>query len=214
MVICHSSPVSCQPSRHWQRRRFRFCLPKASSSRRVVAAFASLNLQALADAFDAELYAELLDRKECPGRGLMASHATRTAPLVVVPLASALVVADPGVPEGYQYILDSALSQVLPPGLQARMTGAMPESYALWGLPFIQLAAVLLWLRNNKARASEASHVGSLVHKSRQQYIEQVSCCAGTPWVGTCFNGCGVAEYVPRYHRFSTTLLHHLVSCT
>jgi hypothetical protein len=133
----------------------------------------SINLEALADSFDVELYAGLLLRDDGL-RGLKASHASKSSPFIVVPMSSALVVADPGIPEGYQYILDSPLCQVLPSGLQALMMGVIPETYGLWNLQFVQLAAVLLWLRSSKPSAAPST-VGSQVHGAWQEYIEQVS---------------------------------------
>jgi hypothetical protein len=144
-------------------------------SLRTFAVNASFNLEALADAFDAELYAELLEREGGPGRGLTASHASKTSPLVVVPMSSALIVADPGLPAAHQYTLKSPLAQVYPSGLQALMMGVIPEAYGVWNLWIVQLAAALLWLKSSQPAGAQPHSSGGQLQQAWQQYIRQVS---------------------------------------
>jgi hypothetical protein len=147
---------------------------------------ASFHLEALADAFNAELYAELLEREGGPGRGLVASHASKTSPLVVVPMATALVAAEPGLPAAHQHMLKSPLSQVYPPELQALMMGVIPEAYGLWNLWTVQLAAALLWLRSSKPVGTQATSSGAQLQQAWQQYIEQVRHVSGFAYAKDC----------------------------
>jgi hypothetical protein len=178
-MLIYGNSAAIRPHRRHQHRR-----GNSSASNPPAPTFAvnaSPNLEAIADAFDAELYADLLEREGGRGRGLAASHASRTSPRLVVPLASALIVTDPAIPAGQQYVLGNLnpMATALPLELQALMSGAIPQACAMAGLPFVQLAAALLWLKSSKAINAQPPSNGAQLHKAWQQYINQVGCHPG-----------------------------------